>query len=226
MANVTARIKLNGKEFEILVDVDKALQLKKGIPVSVENLLAIDKVFSDIKKGFVAKDQEIIGAFGSKDLAVIADKIVKKGEILLPIEYRNKEREDKIKQVVDFLARNAIDPTTKRPHTTERIKKALEDAGINIENKPVSEQISKIIEKLRPILPLRIETKRLSLKVPAQYTGSVYGLLKDYKEKEDWQNDGSLVCIVNLPAGLQMEFYDKLNAITHGNTLVEEIKQK
>ncbi len=224
MTNVTARIKANGKNFEILVDVDKALQLKKGIAVSMQNLLAIDKVYSDIKKGFIASDQDLVQAFGSKDLSLVAEKIIKKGEVLLPIEYRNKEREDKIKQVIDFIARNAIDPTTKRSHTTERIKKALEDAGVNVENKPISEQISKIIEKLRPILPLKIETKKLSLKIPAQYTGNVYGLLKDYKENEDWQNDGSLICVINLPAGLQMEFYDKLNAITHGNTIVEEVK--
>lgn len=224
MANVTARIKLNGKNFEVLVDVDKALQLKKGISVSIQNLLAIDKIYTDIKKGFVASDNDILQAFGSKDLNVVMDKIIKKGEILLPQEYRNKEREDKIKQVIDFLARNAIDPITKRPHTTERIKKALEESGVNIDNKPISEQISKIIEKLRPLLPLKIETKKLSLKIPAAYTGSVYGLLKDYKEKEDWQDDGSLACIINLPAGLQMEFYDKLNAITHGNTVVEELK--
>lgn len=224
MTNVTARMKANGKNFEILVDVDKALQLKRGVAVSMQNLLAIDKVYADIKKGFVAGDQDLVQAFGSKDLAIVAEKIIRKGEVLLPIEYRNKDREDKIKQVIDFIARNAIDPATKRPHTTERIKKALEDAGVNVENKPVSEQISKIIEKLRPILPLKIETKKLSLKIPAQYTGNVYGLLKDYKENEEWQNDGSLICIVNLPAGLQMEFYDKLNAITHGNTIVEEVK--
>ena len=30
MANVTAKIKLNGKNFEILVDCDKALAFKKG----------------------------------------------------------------------------------------------------------------------------------------------------------------------------------------------------
>ncbi len=224
MTNVTARIKASGKNFEILVDVDKALQYKKGLPVSIQNLLAIDKVFSDVKKGQVASESDLMQSFGSKDIAQVVDRIIKKGEILLPLEYKHKEREDKVKQVVDFLARNAVDPTTKRPHTTERIKKALEDAGVNIENKPISEQMSKIIDKLRPILPIKIETKKLSLKIPPAYTGSVYGLLKEYKEKEDWMNDGSLVCIINIPAGLQMEFYDKLNAITHGNTVVEEIK--
>lgn len=224
MVNITARIKLNGKNFEILVDVDKALQFKKGISVSIQNLLAVEKVFSDIKKGFTASEHDVMQAFGSNDLAVVAEKIIKKGEILLPIEYRNKEREDKVKQVIDFLSRNTLDPTTQRPHTHERIKKALEESGVNIENKPIEEQMQKIIEKIRPFLALKIETKKLSLKIPAVYTGSVYSLIKEYKEKEEWQDDGDLLCIIHLPAGLQMEFYDKLNMITHGNAVVEELK--
>ena len=39
MVNVEARLKIKGKEFEILVDVDKALQLKKGVEVSIDNVL-------------------------------------------------------------------------------------------------------------------------------------------------------------------------------------------
>ena len=50
--------------------------------------------------------------------------------------------------------------------------------------------------------------------------------MHSYKESEEWLADGSLKCIVNIPAGLQMEFYDKINAITHGAVLSEEIKEK
>jgi ribosome maturation protein SDO1 len=57
------------------------------------------------------------------------------------------------------------------------------------------------------------------------YTGKIYGLVNQYKEKEDWLADGSLKVIVNIPVGLQMEFYDKLNAVTRGAVLSEEIKQ-
>jgi ribosome maturation protein Sdo1 len=62
------------------------------------------------------------------------------------------------------------------------------------------------------------------LKIPPQFTGQAYGIINEYKEKEDWLPDGSLKVIVNIPVGLQMEFYDKLNAITHGSVLSEEIK--
>lgn len=224
MGNITARIKLEGKNFEILVDADKALEFRKGRKVSIQDILALDKVFYDIKKGLSVSDEDMVKAFGTTNINSIAEKIIKKGELILPLEYKSKEREEKIKQVIDFLSRNAIDPASGKPHSNERIKTVIEEAGINIENKPVSEQISKIVEKLKAVLPLKLETKRISVKVPAVYTGKLYGMLRQYAEKEEWENDGSLTCIINIPAGLQLEFYDKLNAVTHGAAITEEVK--
>jgi ribosome maturation protein SDO1 len=86
--------------------------------------------------------------------------------------------------------------------------------------------MAELVAKLQPIIPIRIETKRISLTIPARFTGQVYGLLKDYKESEDWLANGDLKAIINIPAGMQLDFYDKLNAITHGAVLSEELKKK
>ena len=82
-----------------------------------------------------------------------------------------------------------------------------------------------LIHKLKEIMPIRIETKRIKLTVPAQYTGQVYGIINYYKESENWLANGSLQATLNVPAGLLLDFYDKLNSITHGAAQSEEIKQ-
>ena len=61
--------------------------------------------------------------------------------------------------------------------------------------------------------------------IPAIHTGKAYGIINPYKESEDWLSDGSLQVTVAIPAGLVMEFYDKLNSVTHGSALTEEIKE-
>ena len=226
MVNTTARIKRNGKEFEIIADLDKALQLKEGKNASINEILGIDAVFFDSKKGLKAGEDDLQKAFKTCDIYAVATTIIKEGEVMLPLDYKRKEREDKIKQIVDFLSKNATDPRTSKPHTPERIARAIEQAGVNIENRPVEEQISRIIEKIKNIIPIKIETKKIALTIPAVHTGKAYGALHSYKESEEWLADGSLKCIVNIPAGLQMEFYDKINAITHGAVLSEEIKEK
>lgn len=224
MTNVIARIKIKGKNYEILVDVEKALQLKKGAG-NIENALAIEKIFYDSKKGLNVSDKDLEGAFGTSDIKKIAEKIVKQGEIQVPKEYKDKERENKKKQIVDFLARYAIDPRTNMPHTAERMSSAVDEAGINIDNRPAEQQITDIIEKIKKVLPIKIKTKKLRLRIPAEHTGRVYGLVSDYKESENWLANGDLECVINLPVGLQDDFYDKLNAITHGSAMSQEMKE-
>lgn len=230
MVDTVARLKLKGKHFEVIVDCDKAITLRKQKavnPTSIREVLAVGSIFSDHKKGLKWSNRELFEAFGTHELYEITSRIVAEGEILLPQEYREKERELKLKQVVDFLTRNCVDPRTHAPYTAERILNALKQIGIRIdETRGVDEQALSIIKELEKIMPIKIETKRIKLIIPAAYTGKVYGMLSSFKrEKEEWSADGSLSCIIDLPAGLQLEFYDKLNAITHGAAITEEVKE-
>ena len=140
-------------------------------------------------------------------------------------EHRDEERENKIKQVVDILSRNTINPQTGNPHTPDRIKRALEEAHVNIKNTPIDSQIKEIMEEISKILPIKIETKRIKVTIPAIHTGKAYSIISQYKEEENWLNDGSLEATVSIPAGIIMDFYDKLNSATHGSVLTQEIKE-
>lgn len=225
MVNTTARIKKQGKNFEIIVDLDKALKFKKE--ESGSDFLETDSIFTDSKKGFKAPDKDLEEAFGTTDVNAVAQKIVKDGEILLTQEYRDDKKEKKVRQVVDFLSGNAVDPKTGNPHTPERIKNALEQAQVNIKNVPIEDQIKEIIEKIGGILPIKLETKKIKITVPAIYTGKVYGIINPYKEKEKWLENGDLEVIVAVPSGTQLfSFYDRLNSLSHGSVVTEEVKDE
>jgi len=224
MAQTTARIKKAGKHFEILVDLDEALKFKKGETASVN--LEIDKIFSDAKKGEVAPSSDLKSAFKTEDVYEIAQEIIKKGEVLVTQEHRSEEQEQKFKQVVDFLVTNAIDPQTGNPHTAERIKSALEQSHINIKNTSIDSQINDILTTISSVIPIKIETKKVKITIPAIHTGKAYGVITQYKESENWLDDGSLEVVVNVPSGTIIDFYEKLNSVTHGSALTEEIKEE
>jgi len=225
MTNTIARIKKHGKNFEIIVELDKALKFKKDRSFSTD-FLETDSIFTDSKKGFKAPDKDLEEAFGTTDVNAVAQRIVKEGEILLTQEYRDEEKEKKIRQIVDFLSSNAVDPQTGNPHTPERIKSALEQAQVNIKNVPIEDQIKEIVEKIGKILPIKLETKKIKITIPAIYTGKVYGIISQYKEKEKWIDNGDLEVIVAVPSGTQLfSFYDKLNSVTHGSVITEEVKE-
>ncbi len=224
MAQTIAKVRKGSNHYEVLVDMDEALKFKKGESDYLS--LEIDRVFTNADRGDAASNDELETNFGTSDPLEVGKQIVKQGEVLVDQGHRNEEREKKVKQVVEFLTKNAVDPKTGNPHTSERIKNALEQSHVNIKNIPVENQIQEIIEKISGEIPIKLETKRVKITIPAIQTGKVYGLVTQYKEKEEWLNDGSLEVIVKVPAGLLMDFYDKLNSMTHGSALTEEIKEE
>ncbi|MDH7506500.1 MAG: ribosome assembly factor SBDS, partial [Candidatus Thermoplasmatota archaeon] len=128
---------------------------------------------------------------------------------------------------IEIIAKNAMDPKTKSPHPRQRIELAMEQARVHIDPfKPVSEQVKTIIDLLRPIIPISMENLRISVKIPAEYIGRAYGTIRNFGtlEREDWQSDGSWLGIIRIPAGMQNDFYDKLNDATKGNVSTKILK--
>lgn len=226
MANVEARIKIRGKHYEILVDLDEALKFKAG-KGSIQAALQSPhgNVYHDLRKGTTASKEDLIDAFGTQDINEIVRKIIMSGEVQKNQEFRDTEKENKIKQVLNLIIRNSVDQHG-RPYTEDRLKRAMDEAKVSIDNRSAEQQISSIVDKLKNVIPIKIETKRIKLTIPAQYTGTVYGLLKDYKESEDWLPNGSLQAVINIPAGMQLDFYDKLNSITHGAVQSQDLAEK
>ncbi len=224
MAKVVARAKVKGKHYEIHVDLDEALKVKAG-KGDIMSALDSNNIFSDLKKGKVAASAEVMDAFGTNDLYEVAKQIIMKGEVQKTQDFREGERENRIKQVVQLIVKNAVDQNGK-PYTEERIRRAAEEVHFNFDNRPAEQQMAELVHKLKDVLPIKIETKKIKLTIPAQYTGQVYGLLKDFKESEEWLADGRLQAILNIPSGMQVDFYEKLNHVTHGAVQTEELKEK
>ena len=87
-------------------------------------------------------------------------------------------------------------------------------------------EIQDIVKEISTIIPIKIETKKIKITIPAVHTGKVYGLINQYKEEENWLSNGDLEVTLKIPSGIIMDFYDKLNSMTHGSALTEEIKEK
>ncbi|MGV8131121.1 MAG: ribosome assembly factor SBDS [Candidatus Pacearchaeota archaeon] len=221
MATVEARIKVKGKQFEISVDLDEALKVKAGNG-NVSSALNMPSIYTDLKKGFAASKAELNAAFDTEDVYKIAEMIMKKGEIQKNQEFRDAEREKKVKQVIDLILRNSVDQHG-RPYTEERIRKAINEVHFNFDNRPAEAQMPELITKLATVIPIRVETKKIKLIIPARFSAQVYGMLKDYKESEEWLSNGDLQVIMNIPSGLQIDFYDKLNSVTRGAVVSQEM---
>jgi ribosome maturation protein SDO1 len=224
MAQTTARIKRGGKHFEILVDLDEAMKVRRGENgANLSSAVLTEYVFYNLKAGEHASDTDLEKEFGTRNFMEVAEKIIKNGEVVRTADSMKAEYEQKYKQVVDFLASSAVSPEG-RPYTADRIMKSLIEAHVNIKNKPVESQIREIIDQLAKVLPIKIEIKKIRLTIPAIHTGRAYGIVKEYMTSEEWKNNGDLEVVVEMPTALVFDFYDKVNGATGGAVLSEEIK--
>jgi ribosome maturation protein SDO1 len=224
---VVARLHKGGDHFEILVDPHEAEHILDGKTENILSALAIDAVFSDSKKGTHAPEESLQKHFNTTDISVIAKEIIQKGEIQLTTEQRHEMQEKKKKRIIDMIVKNAMDPRTKMPHPRARIELALNEAKVHIDPfKSVNQQMKTIIEVLRPILPISMEHARISVKIPPEHVGKAYGAVRSFGtlEREEWQSDGTWIGIVKLPAGMQTDFYDRLNTLTKGNVETRVLK--
>lgn len=226
---IIARLKTHGHNFEILVDCSNALALREGKEADMRDILAAMQVFSDAKKGMAASETAIKQIFETNDVEAVAKVIIQKGEIQLTQEYRDRIREEKRKQIISIIHRNGVDPRTHLPHPPQRIENAFIEAKVHVDEfKPVQEQVQEALHKLRPILPIKFEVKELAIKIPPEFAPKCYATVKSFGTilREDWQSNGYWVVVVELPGGMETDFYDKLNKICHGNVESKVLKVK
>ena len=224
--SVIARLKKENLNFEILVDCEKAMDFKKG-KVSLDEVLVTDEVFKDSKKGEHASEHDLMNVFKTENKKEIAEIILKKGEVQLTTEFKNKLREVKKKKIAFLISQYAVNPQNNLPHPVERIENAMSEKKVKIDEfKQAESQVEDIVAELRDILPISYETKRLNLVIPADASGKSFGIVKKYAKilRESWLGDGSLSIDVEVPAGLQAGLFDDLNNIAHGRLESKDLK--
>jgi ribosome maturation protein SDO1 len=224
---VPARLKSHGTTFEVLVDPDGALALKRGERVNLEDILAVEDIFENASRGDRSPEEDLQKAFGTLEVLPIAEIIIKKGDISLTAEQRKQFIENKRRQVIEVIARNAINPQTKTPHPPTRIEQAMTEARVNIDPTKSTDELVKIAMKaIRPLIPIRFEVVDVAVKIPPSYAPKAYGEVAAFGKlsREAWQNDGSWIGVVEIPAGMQTEFYALINRLTKGEAETKLLK--
>ena len=218
------RYTYSGDKFELLVKPDPAFDYKIGKITEISKVLVSDEIYTDSNKGTRVPNEKLEQVFKTIDPTKIAEIIMKKGELNLTTEQRRKMIAEKRKQLVTFIAKTYVDPRSHLPHPPLRIEQAMNDGRISIDPfKNVDEQVKDIVEKLRPIIPLKSENIILSISIPAQFVAQSYTVLKSTGtlKKEEWQTNGSLKAILEIPAAARPNVIDRLGSITKGTATVE-----
>jgi ribosome maturation protein SDO1 len=225
---VIARLDSHGHRFEVIVKVDYVSDGREEVWKDIVDHMPASKIFSDAKKGESAPEKEMTEAFGTTEVPVVAAAIIKKGNIQLTTEQRREMQENKRRQIIDIIAKNAINPQSRTPHPPSRIENALNEANIHIDPfKSADAQVKDVLSALTPLLPIRFEKVDIAVHISGEDYGKLYGTLQTFGTitKEEWQDDGSWIGVINIPAGLQNDFFDAVNAKTKGDAEIKILEK-
>ncbi len=222
---IIVKYRKEGYNFEIFVDVKKALEFKEGKIKDAKDVLTVHEIFKDSKSGERASRESLKKAFGTEDIYKAAEEILKNADIPIPTEYKKELTEQKKKQVIEQIRRICIDGYTNAPLTYERIEELIKKVKYNIDPfKPTEKQAEEIIKEIKKIYPIKIEYKRIKVIIPSNRY-KIINLLKGkyHVIKEDWGEN--YLGIFEVPVGLISEFYSDLSKLCGGECNAEEIRQ-
>jgi ribosome maturation protein SDO1 len=228
---VTSRLESHGQRFEVLVDPDAALAIKRGeFDGDLEDVIAAEDVFEDADRGDRPPENMLEEVFETTDPMAVIPEVIKRGEIQITADQRREMMEQKHNQLVQRITRNAVNPQMDdAPHPPDRIESALEETDFRIDPmEPVETQVDDALDALRPVIPIRFDEITVAVQVPADYAGSAQAQIRTFGEleREEWQADGSWVGVLTFPAGMQNDFYDLVNEHTSGEAETRIVKNE
>ena len=226
---VVGRLTVAGQKFEILADPHKALDFKRGAKIDVREIIAYPVIYKDTKTSEAVAAADLQKAFGTTDPLKVAERIIKDGEIQLTTEQRREMTEHKKIQVAAINSKKGVNPQTNAPPPQQRIIGVMEQVGVMIDPFADAEtQVDKVVKAIKAVIPIKFEKVVLQIRIPPQHAGKAFPILKsggDLKG-EQWMNDGSLQASVEILAGVQEEFQQKLANATRGEYESKVIKRE
>ena len=120
---------------------------------------------------------------------------------------------------------NGYDPKTNLPHPMTRLESAMKEIKYNIDPfKPAETQMQDIIHLLKPVIPIKIGSSEFEMTIPHQYVSQTQHVVRKYAKpsRERFDTNGNWQISINIPMGVSEEFFDKLNAITHGELIAKK----
>lgn len=198
----------------MIVVEDSALLFKNGKSPWKKEIMPIDQVFKDYKKGQKASANELKEAFGTTDPYEIGKRIVQEGELLLSVETLRRLIDEKRRQIASLISRISFDPSSDMPIPQLRVEQAMAQAPISIDPyKDAEEQLKRVISAIRTILPLKVKESLIEVQFAARDVQAGIKMLEELGEirRRVDSKGGEVTILLAVPEPLRSRVAEKLS---------------
>jgi ribosome maturation protein SDO1 len=210
----SARINTRRGKFEVIVVEDAALSFRNGKSPWKNEIMPIDQIFKDYKKGLRASANELKEVFGTTNPYEIGKRIVAEGELLLSVETLRRLIDERRKQIASLVSKVSLDPSSGMPIPQLRIEQAMAQVPISIEPfKDAEEQLKRVLSAIRPILPLKVKESIMEVQfAPRDVQAGLKALeeLGEIRKRVDGK-DGEVTVSLAVPELLRSRIAERLS---------------
>jgi ribosome maturation protein SDO1 len=178
-------------KFEIIT-IDGAVRKFRDHKLKFDQVLAIENVFLDSKKGNIAQEKNLQNAFQTTDVMKCCEIIALKGDLQESAEERKEDMEKHRKAILNRLNKHYVDAKG-LPHPVSRLEDAVKKSGVRLcSTKSVEKQCDEIIKKLEGVLVFRKKNvQTYTLKMLASDSDKIKNLLYKYSENAHEKREGN-----------------------------------
>ncbi|GAX74278.1 hypothetical protein CEUSTIGMA_g1727.t1 [Chlamydomonas eustigma] len=218
------RLKKGGYRFEIAAYQNKVRDWRNGIEKNLDDVLQTTSIFSNVSKGVLAKDKELMEAFGTTDQETICLEILKRGELQVADKERKVEYDNLFRDVASVLVEKCVNPDTNRPYTITMLERALRDVHFNLDpKKTAKQQALEALPMLKAKFPIQRARMRLKVSAPIESEQALMEMVDSYDaviENIDYA-EGLVSVVVQIEPGAFRDLHNRLQGGMQGRGRVE-----
>ncbi|CAD5216743.1 unnamed protein product [Bursaphelenchus okinawaensis] len=205
------RLKRCGKRFEVACYKNKVLNWRNGTEKNIDEVLQMDRVFTNVQKGEVAKKDDLQKAFETTDQLAVCKIILEKGDLQIGEKERQHTTESTYKEIATLISQMTINTETKRPFPIPVIEKGLKESHFAIkQNRQAKQQALEAITKLKQTMNIDRAQMRVRVCIKHKEAKNAHSKLKQMfgkVEVEDWE-DGNLEMVGLVDPGKYKELVE------------------
>jgi len=216
------RYKKGKYSFEIITKKGSVQLFLEG-KLGWDKVLAVDAIFTNSKKGDIARKSELISVFGSDDINKCAEFMVRQGNAQISASERKEDTQKHKRAVLSYLNKSYTDQAG-LPHPVTRLEIALEESKTRIDpTVSVNKIAEEFIKKMMGKLVFKKGGEDYTLSVPKEYAKKCSAVVHRFSpslHKEIRSETGTIwkICL-NLPDF--DSFVAEMNRFTTGNFTLE-----
>lgn len=184
-----------------------------------DKVLAADAIFTNYKKGNVAKMSDLKAAFGTDDVNKCAEIIVKEGDTQTSAKERKENIDDHHKKVVTYMHRSYVDQTG-NSYPIARLELILAESKVQIDpNVNVHKIAEDIIRKMLGKAVFKRNSVDYTVSVDKKYYKDISSIIYKFSPTIHKENRGkeNITWKVSILSSDMNMFTSEMNKITEGD---------